>query len=312
VHENAPALELIDATLQYPGGGGVEGVTLAVRPGEVVGLLGPNGAGKTTAVNLICGLLEPDSGDVRLLGARPAGHAGRKGRARLGVVPQDSTLYPELNALEHLRLSAALYGLHRPGTKIESALRLVDLWDRRTTRTSSYSGGMRRRLALARALVHDPAVLILDEPTLGVDVHGRRALWDRIRELRDDHRAVLLTTNYLEEAASLCDLVVILDGGRVIAAGSPAELQRRMGGYTLCLRCPSQERLPDLVTALESHPGVTAVAVSDDEVRLTLPDETAAADVVALAAATAPVDGLHTEEPTLEDVFVALTGEGRD
>ena len=310
MHDNAPALELIDATLQYPGGGGIDDVALSVRPGEVVGLLGPNGAGKTTAVNLICGLLEPDSGDVRLLGAPPAGHAGRKGRAKLGVVPQDSTLYPELNALEHLRLSAALYGLHRPSQKIESALRLVDLWDRRHARTSSYSGGMRRRLALARALVHDPAVLILDEPTLGVDVHGRRALWDRIRELRDDRRAVLLTTNYLEEAASLCDLVVILDEGRVIAAGSPAELQRRMGGYALSLRCAV--RLPDLVATLESHPAVTAVTVSGDEVRVTLPDETAAADVVALAAATAPVEGLHTEEPTLEDVFVALTGEGRD
>jgi len=306
----APALKLDDASLHYPGGGGLDAVSLTVRPGEVVALLGPNGAGKTTAVNLICGLLEPDSGDVQLLGASPAGHAGRHSRARLGVVPQDSTLYPELNALEHLRLSASLYGLRRPGTKIESVLQLVDLWDRRHSRTSTYSGGMRRRLALARALLHDPAVLILDEPTLGVDVHGRRALWDRIRELRDERRAVLLTTNYLEEAASLCDVVVILDEGRVIAAGSPAELQRRMGGYTLALRCT--ERVDELVAVLESHPAVTAVSVSGDEVRLTLPDESAAAEVVALAAATAPVEGLKTEEPTLEDVFVALTGDSRD
>jgi ABC-2 type transport system ATP-binding protein len=310
VHQNAPALELVDASLHYPEGGGLDDVTLAVRPGQVVGLLGPNGAGKTTAVNLICGLLEPDSGAVGLLGAPPSGHAGRQGRSRLGVVPQDSTLYPELNALEHLRLSAALYGLRRPAARIESVLQLVDLWDRRHARTSSYSGGMRRRLALSRALLHDPAVLVLDEPTLGVDVHGRRALWDRIRELRDERRAVLLTTNYLEEAASLCDVVVILDAGRVIASGSPADLQRRMGGYTLALRCPV--RLAELVAALESHPAVTAVSVSGDEVRLTLPDETAAAEVVALAAATAPVDGLKTEQPTLEDVFVALTGEGRD
>jgi len=306
----APALRLEDASLHYPGGGGLDAVSLTVRPGEVVALLGPNGAGKTTAVNLICGLLEPDSGEVQLLGASPAGHTGRQGRARLGVVPQDSTLYPELDALEHLRLSAALYGLRRPGAKIESVLQLVDLWDRRHTRTSTYSGGMRRRLALARALLHDPAVLILDEPTLGVDVHGRRALWDRIRELRDDDRAVLLTTNYLEEAASLCDMVVILDEGRVIAAGSPAELQRRMGGYTLALRCP--DRIEELVAVLEVHPAVTAVSVSGDEVRLTLPDESAAAEVVALAAATAPVEGLKTEEPTLEDVFVALTGDPRD
>jgi ABC-type multidrug transport system ATPase subunit len=310
MHDNAPALELASAGLHYSGGGGLDDVTLKVEPGQVVGLLGPNGAGKTTAVNLICGLLEPDAGEVRLLGAPPAGHSGRKARARLGVVPQDSTLYPELNAVEHLRLSASLYGLHRPGGKIESVLRLVDLWDRRHARTSSYSGGMRRRLALARALLHDPAVLVLDEPTLGVDVHGRRALWDRIRELRDERRAVLLTTNYLEEAASLCDVVVILDEGKVIAAGSPAELQRRMGGYTLALRCT--DRIPELVAALESHPAVNAVVVTGDEVRLTLPDEAAAAEVVALASATAPVEGLRTEQPTLEDVFVALTGDPRD
>jgi ABC-type multidrug transport system ATPase subunit len=306
----APALELTGVRVEYPGGSGLKDVSLAVRPGEVVALLGPNGAGKTTAVNLICGLLEPDSGEVRLLGASPAGHAGRHGRSRLGVLPQDSTLYPELNAVEHLRLSAALYGLHRPGEKIQSVLGLVDLWDRRHARTSSYSGGMRRRLALARALLHDPAVLVLDEPTLGVDVHGRRALWDRIRTLRDERRAVLLTTNYLEEAASLCDVVVILDEGRVIAAGSPAELQRRMGGYTLALRCT--DRIPDLVAALESHPAVNAVVVAGDEVRLTLPDEVAAAEVVALASATAPIEGLRSEQPTLEDVFVALTGDPRD
>src|SRR4051812_45447600 len=146
------AVELADTSLHYEGGGGLDHVTLAVRPGQVVGLLGPNGAGKTTAVNLICGLLEPDSGAVHLLGAPAAGHAGRKARARLGVVPQDSTLYPELNAVEHLELSAALYGVSRPGPKVESVLRLVELWDRRHDRTSTYSGGMRRRLALARAL----------------------------------------------------------------------------------------------------------------------------------------------------------------
>src|SRR5213076_1482316 len=111
------------------------------------------------------------------------------GRGRLGVVPQDSTLYPELNAVEHLRLSAALYGLRRPGARIEDVLRLVDLWDRRHDRTSSYSGGMRRRLALARALLHDPAVLVLDEPTLGVDVQGRRVLWEHVAQLRAEGRS---------------------------------------------------------------------------------------------------------------------------
>jgi ABC-2 type transport system ATP-binding protein len=310
MHRDAPALELADVTLRYPGGGGLEAVTLAVRPGEVVGLLGPNGAGKTTAVNVVCGLLEPDEGTARLLGAPPAGHAGRQARARLGVLPQDSTLYPELHAVEHLQLSAALYKLRKPAARIESVLRLVDLWDRRHARTSSYSGGMRRRLALARALLHDPAVLVLDEPTLGVDVHGRRALWDRIRELRDDRRAVLLTTNYLEEAASLCDVVVILDEGRVIATGSPSDLQQRLGGFTLTLRC--EDPTAAFLAALESHPAVTAVSVSGDNVRLTLPDESAAAEVVALAVAAAPVGGLRTEQPTLEDVFVALTGDPRE
>jgi len=306
----APAVELTAVTLQYPDGGGVDDVSLEIRPGEVVGLLGPNGAGKTTAVNIICGLLEPDSGDARLLGASPGGHRGRRARASLGIVPQDSTLYPELNAVEHLRLSAALYGLRKPGARIEDVLQLVDLSDRRDSPTSSYSGGMRRRLALARALLHDPTVLVLDEPTLGVDVHGRLALWDRIRELRNEQRAVLLTTNYLEEASALCDRVVILDAGKVVAEGSPWELQRKLGGYTMTLRC--EGATADVVAALEAHPAVTAVSVSADEIRVTLPDERAAADVVAVAASIATVDGLRTEQPTLEDVFVALTGTPRD
>src|SRR5439155_21032873 len=155
----------------------LDALDFSVRPGEIFGLLGPNGAGKSTTVDVCCGLQRPQRGTVKVLGLDVA-TSTRKVRAAIGVVPQDSGLYNELNPVEHLELSAALYGVERPAARIQELLTMMGLWERRRDRVSGYSGGMRRRVALARALLHDPAVLFLDEPTLGVDVQGRRALWD--------------------------------------------------------------------------------------------------------------------------------------
>jgi ABC-type multidrug transport system ATPase subunit len=296
------AIVLDRVTVRFGARVALDALSLHVGPGEVVGLLGPNGAGKTTTVDVCCGLRRPDSGTVEVLGL-DAASAGADLRRRIGVVPQESGLYAELTAAEHLRLFASLYGT--PRDRIDEVLALVGLYDRRDGRVGTYSGGMKRRLALARALLHDPPVLFLDEPTLGVDVHGRRALWDHVDRLRAEGRSVLLTTNYLEEATALCDRVVIVDEGRVLADESPEAL-RREGGSALIL---TTDRPADVARAVAASCGVEA-SVSNDTVRVPLARDDLAAAVVAAASAVAAVTSLRTEQPSLEEVFLRLTGHG--
>jgi ABC-type multidrug transport system ATPase subunit len=282
----------------------LQGLSLSVGPGEIVGLLGPNGAGKTTTIDVCCGLRVPDSGAARVLGV-DAVRSPREVRAKIGVVPQESGLYPELTAWEHLQLSAALYEMKHPASRIEEVLRLMGLWDRRSKRITTFSGGMRRRLALARALLHDPPVLFLDEPTLGVDVQGRRVLWEHVAELRAQGRSVLLTTNYLDEATALCDRVAIIDHGQLIVCERPDEL-RRDAGVTVVLTCGAG--LPRVASMLRSRPDVAEVVEIDHSVRARLAHEGAAAAVIAAAGAVAPITGVRVTEPSLEDVFLTLTG----
>ena len=297
-------IELTDVRVSFGKLVALEGLSLTVGRGEIVGLLGPNGAGKTTTVDVCCGLRVPDSGTAHVLGA-DAVRSPRAVRARIGIVPQESGLYPELTAWEHLQLSAALYEMSHPAARIEEMLRLMGLWDRRGKAVSTFSGGMRRRLALARALLHDPPVLFLDEPTLGVDVQGRRALWEHVAVLRAEGRSVLLTTNYLDEATALCDRVAIIDHGRLIVCERPDEL-RRDAGVTVVLSCG--ESGPQIASMLRGRPDVSEVVEVDHSVRARLAHEAAAAEVIAAAGAVAPIAGVRVTEPSLEDVFLTLTG----
>jgi ABC-type multidrug transport system ATPase subunit len=278
----------------------VDALNLRVGRGEIVGLLGPNGAGKTTTVDVCCGLRRPDAGTAYVLGL-DARHGGAALRRSIGVVPQESGLYGELTAAEHLRLFAALYSLPDPAARIAEVLALLGLHDRRDGRVATFSGGMKRRLALARALLHDPPVLFLDEPTLGVDVHGRRALWDHVSRLRDEGRSVLLTTNYLEEATALCDRVVIVDAGKVLADERPDAL-RRGGGMTLVLTVERNAR--------EVADATGGTVADDGTVRVALARHDEAAPAVEAAGLVARVTGIRTEEPSLEEVFLRLTGRG--
>jgi len=282
----------------------LQGLSLSVGPGEIVGLLGPNGAGKTTTIDVCCGLRVPDSGAARVLGV-DAVRSPREVRAKIGVVPQESGLYPELTAWEHLQLSAALYEMRQPASRIEEMLRLMGLWDRRSKAVSTFSGGMRRRLALARALLHDPPVLFLDEPTLGVDVQGRRVLWEHVALLRAEGRSVLLTTNYLDEATALCDRVAIIDHGQLIVCERPDEL-RRDAGVTVVLTC--EAGLPQVASMLRSRSDVAEVVEVDHSVRARLAHEGAAAAVIAAAGTVGSITGVRVTEPSLEDVFLNLTG----
>lgn len=200
-------------------------VSLEVRPGQVTCLLGPNGSGKTTLVNVLIGLLSPTRGSVRVLGLDPLRQRSEVLR-HVALVPQETSIYPELTARENLAFHAGYYGVsHREvKSRVREALELVQLTGRADDRAGAFSGGMQRRLALARALMMDPHLLLLDEPTLGVDVQSREAIWSRIEETAASGRAVLLTTNYMEEAQRLGDLIVIIDHGCNVVAGTCDEL----------------------------------------------------------------------------------------
>lgn len=203
----------------------LDGLDLQVHHGEVLCLLGPNGSGKTTLLNVLTGLLRPTSGRVRVLGLDPV--RDRKGvLARIALVPQETAIYPELTARENLLFHGAYYGLPAAETRTRAAeaLDLVQLTARGADRAGTFSGGMQRRLALARALMMHPQVLLLDEPTLGVDVQSRSAIWARIREIADSGCSVLLTTNYMEEAEALGDRISIIDHGRNVVHGNLADL----------------------------------------------------------------------------------------
>ena len=205
----------------------VHDVSLSVRPGEVVGLLGPNGAGKSTTVSMIAGLVTPDSGQVLIDGAPLQGDTDPKKR-RIGLVPQDLALYDELSALQNLRFFGALYDLGNQAldAAIASSLQLVGLTERARDRVGTFSGGMKRRLNLAASLLHDPDILLLDEPTVGVDPQSRNAIFSNLETLKARGKGLLYTTHYMEEVERLADRVVIVDHGRVVASDTLEGLQR--------------------------------------------------------------------------------------
>jgi ABC-2 type transport system ATP-binding protein len=207
----------------------VAGVSLSVNPGEIVGLLGPNGAGKSTTVSMICGLVQPDGGSVTIAG-EPVGEDAAAVKRRIGLVPQELSLYEDLSALGNLELFGALYGLSGSvlDERARAALEFVGLADRAKAKPATFSGGMKRRLNIACALVHDPDVLLLDEPTVGVDPQSRNAIFANIEALRERGKALVYTTHYMEEAERLCDRIVIVDHGRVVASGTKESLCRML------------------------------------------------------------------------------------
>jgi ABC-2 type transport system ATP-binding protein len=277
-------------------------VDLSFARGGLVGLLGPNGAGKTTFVETLEGLRTPSAGRVRVLGMDPV-TASRDVRERIGVQLQSTSLQPDLTAREILRMFGALYGRRRPAAEV---LASVGLSDKADTRTANLSGGQKQRLALALALLHDPEIVLLDEPTTGLDPVARRGLHDVVRGLRSEGRTVLLTTHYIEEAELLCDRVVVLNGGVVVADGTPFELLERASGETtlwLAMDGPFDPR-----TLLAA--GATLSGREKEHFRFVTRDPAAA--VVALGdvlrAGGVKLLDLRMRRPTLEDVYLELVG----
>jgi ABC-2 type transport system ATP-binding protein len=225
----AVLLEVKELVKSYGARRAVDGVSFQVRAGQTVGLLGPNGAGKSTTVAMLCGLLAPDAGTVLLDGA-PVGTGAAAVKRRIGLVPQDLALYEDLAAHENLRLFGALYGMkgRTLDERIDQVLGQVNLRERMRDKPSTFSGGMKRRLNIAAALLHDPALLVLDEPTVGVDPQSRNAIFDTLEALQARGMALIYTSHYMEEVERLADHIVIIDHGKVLADESPAALHERL------------------------------------------------------------------------------------
>jgi ABC-2 type transport system ATP-binding protein len=282
MQRQALAIEVKDLCKSFGSFRAVDHLSLEVRQGEIFGLLGPNGSGKTTTINMISGLSAPTSGEVRVLGY-DVRHSARQVRQVLGSVPQETALYEELSAWTNMDFHADLFGIPRKEKKerITRLLELVQLLDRKDSRVGTFSGGMKRRLALARALLHDPQLLYLDEPTLGVDVQARRAIWDYTLALRDQGKTVLITTNYLEEAQALCERLAIIDHGKLIAVDTPEHLKQTYGGSVI--EVETSQPVQD-ITSLRILAGVNDVKQEGE------------------------IKDIAIREPNLDEIFLLLTG----
>ncbi len=291
-------IEVTDVVKRYGPLAAVDGVSLSVRRGEFFGILGPNGAGKTTLLEIIEGLREADTGTVRLLGESPWPRNSNL-LPRIGVQLQASSFFERLTAREQLATFAALYDL--PGIRVDEMLELVGLVDRAGERAEKLSGGQAQRLSVACALIHDPEVVFLDEPTAALDPQARRNLWDTLRAINDEGRTVVLTTHYMDEAEILCDRVAVMDHGKVLELGAPAELVRGL---------EAPVRISVTAAALTGEHAKTlpgAEEVTADGVSTVISTHDPGPVLSALAEAGA-LDGLQVRGATLEDLFLNLTG----
>lgn len=295
----------------------VKDVSLTVEPGEIFGLLGPNGAGKTTTLRCLCTLANPDAGIVELSGISVLDHP-KAARQRLGYIAQEVALDKVLTGRELLELQAALY--HMPskaaGDRIQELITVLDMSDWIDKRSGTYSGGMRKRLDLATGLLHKPDVLILDEPTVGLDIESRVVVWEFIRALREQGTSVLITSHYLEEIDALADRVAIIDQGVVIASGTPSDLKDQVGGDRITLRIkeftPSDEaqQAQTLLQSLPCVQGVIINAVQGNSLNLVVDSQSDALMTVqsALKESGLPTFGISQSRPSLDDVYLAATG----
>ena len=312
-----PAVLIQNLQKRYGSVEAVKDVSLQVEPGEIFGLLGPNGAGKTTTLRILCTLSTPDAGRVEVSGISVVDNP-RGARQRLGYVAQEVALDKVLTGRELLQLQAALY--HLPNAKakerINQVLSLLNLEEWADKRTGTYSGGLRKRLDLAAGLLHAPDVLVLDEPTVGLDIESRFIVWDFLRQLRAAGTTVLITSHYLEEIDALADRVAIIDRGLVIAAGTPSQLKDKVGGDRVTLRIREFSPIEEAETAknlLQSLPFVQEVIVNSaqgNSLNLVVTPQNDALITIqqSITSAGLPTFGIAQSRPSLDDVYLAATG----
>ncbi|MHA2621457.1 MAG: ABC transporter ATP-binding protein [bacterium JZ-2024 1] len=309
--EDGVALRVRHLAKKYGNIPALAGVSLSVHTGEIYGLLGPNGAGKSTLISIISGVLEPTAGEV-FIRQENLFRAGERAKRFLGVVPQEIAIYEELSAEENLRFFGSLYGMRgkRLSERVSEVLEWTGLTEWRNQPASKFSGGMKRRLNIGAGIVHQPAVLVLDEPTAGVDVAGRLAIHTLVRRFADEGGAVLLTTHHLEEAEALCDRVAIIDGGRILAEGTTEDLVKAHGVRSL-IRINTLQAEP--ASAIVREKFLQCEIVRSDEETLWISAERGEAILPELLQAFS-VSGITISEatlktPGLETLFLTLTGK---
>lgn len=289
----------------------VGGISLHVQPGELVALLGPNGAGKSTTVGMISGLIPADAGEVRVAGVdlRREPDAAKR---HIGLVTQDIALFEDLPARTNLMLFGALYGLERRAAqaRAEAVLALLGLTERGQDKPATFSGGMKRRLNIGCALMHEPDLLLLDEPTAGVDPHSRQAIFELIEQLKRAGKALIYTTHYMEEAERLADRIVIVDHGRIVAQGRLADLLAHLPAAQTLELTLEQALAPAQLQALQAQPGLAGLRAQGSLLQLGVGDLALEAPALlqALSQAGVTVRHLQSGRASLEDVFLALTG----
>ena len=301
---SVPAISVRDLVKNYDEVRAVRGVNFEVAMGEVFGFLGPNGAGKTTTINMLCTLAKPTSGDARVAGHDVVTERDDV-RRNIGLVFQDPTLDGYLTAAQNLRLHAELYGVQSDLVvpRMRQVMEMVGLWDRKDSVVGTFSGGMRRRLEIARGLMHSPRVLFLDEPTIGLDPQTRRSIWDYIRELKErEEITIFMTTHYMDEA-EWCDRIAIMDHGEIVALDSPDALKAGVGTDRVTIHTDDNDAA---ITALDRQFGVEA-KVREGAVVFGVP---AGEEFVPrlFAEFEMPIRSVSVSRPTLDDVFMSYTG----
>ena len=304
-------LEALGLTRRFDDLVAVNGVDIEIAGGETFGLLGPNGAGKTTTISMIAGLLEPDQGAVKVDGHRIT-TGSPAGKGSIGLVPQDLAIYPDLTAAENLTFFGRLYGMSgQPlDSRVNEVLDVIGLVERRDDLISEYSGGMKRRLNIGIGLLHKPRLLILDEPTVGVDPQSRNAILESVENLSSEGMAVLYTTHYMEEAERLCDRVAIIDEGEIQAEGTRRELVSMVGEKDR-IAITGAGNLTAAAEAVSSVEGVTGASASDHRLDVLAIDASSVLPQILaqITSAGASITGVQVVEPNLEAVFLHLTGK---
>lgn len=281
----------------------LKSIDLTIPRGSIFGLLGPNGAGKSTCINILAGLVNKSSGSARIWGFDIADNP-RNARRAIGVVPQELNFDPFFTPAEMLEVQAGLYGVPKTARRTEELLRAVHLWDQRNAYSRTLSGGMKRRLLIAKAMVHTPPVLILDEPTAGVDIELRQQLWDYVRELHARGTTIVLTTHYLEEAEELCDQIAIINHGEVVCSEPTPDLLDRIDEKTITLEV--EKPLTELPQTLSGFHG-TLVDPTHVAVQINRETTSVGAVLTAVSDAGLTIVDLSTTETDLEDIFLQLT-----
>jgi ABC-2 type transport system ATP-binding protein len=304
------AIEVKQLTKAFGGFQAVKGISFQVAPGEVFSLLGPNGAGKSTTISVISGLLAPGSGEAAIMG-HSITRDPAAAKASLGVVPQDIALYPDLSARENLVFWGKMYGLRGAAlaTRVDEVLDMIGLKDRQKGRVGTFSGGMKRRVNIGVALLHRPKVVIMDEPTVGIDPQSRRHILDNVKALNREGMAVLYTTHYMEEAAELSDHIAIMDQGKLIACGTHDELISMVGELDRIELTVGGEAGP-VVEAWRQVEGVRQAANEDGQIALLAEDSNKVLPQLFESASQAGtrITSVVIKEPNLEAVFLHLTG----